>query len=76
MKNITCLLVLLFFVKSRGQDYFDIPETAFQTVLNAPVDVIQKGEGHYFIDFGKSFFGTVQILSKVAQKDSLILLLR
>ena len=73
MKNITCLLVLLFFVKSRGQDYFDIPETAFQTVLNAPVDVIQKGEGHYFIDFGKSFFGTVQILSKVAQNDSLIL---
>ncbi|WP_163416832.1 SDR family NAD(P)-dependent oxidoreductase [Flagellimonas sp. HSM57] len=67
-----CFLMLLFFVKSYGQDYFDVPETAFQTVLNTPVDIIQKGKGHYFVDFGKSFFGTVQIQSKVTQNDSLI----
>ena len=43
----------------------------FETTINKPAKILKVGEGHYFIDFGKAFFGTLRIESKVNQKDSL-----
>ncbi|WP_165732091.1 family 78 glycoside hydrolase catalytic domain [Polaribacter sp. 20A6] len=44
----------------------------FETELVKPVKVIKVAEGHYFIDFGKAYFGTVVMHSKKQQNDSLI----
>lgn len=45
---------------------------AFESVLNKPCKVLKIGEGHYFIDFGKAYFGKVVMHSKQAQKDTLL----
>ena len=47
-------------------------ENDFETELIKPVQVIKVGKGHYFIDFGKAYFGKVILRSKKKQKDSLI----
>lgn len=44
----------------------------FETELIAPVKVIKIKEGHYFINFGKAFFGTLSIESTTTQKDTLV----
>lgn len=43
-----------------------------ETTLYSPKEIIKIGEGHYFIDFGKAFFGTVVIESAMAQNDSIV----
>ncbi|MEO9474010.1 MAG: family 78 glycoside hydrolase catalytic domain [Cyclobacteriaceae bacterium] len=45
----------------------------FERVLNKPVVITKLADGHYFIDFGKTYFGTVVIKSKTAQTDSIII---
>ncbi|WP_372755652.1 alpha-L-rhamnosidase C-terminal domain-containing protein [Labilibaculum sp.] len=51
----------------------DVPtEKDFETELIKAQRVIKVGEGHYFIDFGKAYFGTVVLHSKQLQSDSLI----
>jgi alpha-L-rhamnosidase len=37
----------------------------------SPQQVIQIGKGHYFIDFGKAYFGSLQLIASKKQKDSL-----
>jgi alpha-L-rhamnosidase len=51
------------------------PETpnCFQSSLIKPENIIQKEPGHFFIDFGKDAFGTLSLLFKSPQKDSLII---
>ncbi|WP_430931267.1 alpha-L-rhamnosidase C-terminal domain-containing protein [Saccharicrinis sp. 156] len=51
----------------------DVPtENDFEIKYNKAERVVKLGEGHYFIDFGKAYFGTVVLHSKQLQKDSLI----
>jgi hypothetical protein len=51
----------------------DVPnENDFETELNKAQRVVKVGEGHYFIDFGKAYFGTLVLHSKQLQNDSLI----
>lgn len=50
-----------------------VSENEFESVSIAPVRTIKLDEGHYFIDFGKAYFGTVELLSNIAQQDSLII---
>ena len=47
-------------------------ENDFETVLNKAERIVKLADGHYFIDFGKAYFGTVVLHSKQLQKDSLI----
>ncbi|MRT93201.1 alpha-L-rhamnosidase C-terminal domain-containing protein [Ancylomarina sp. 16SWW S1-10-2] len=47
-------------------------ENDFEIEYNKAERVVKLGEGHYFIDFGKAYFGTVVLNSKQLQKDSLI----
>lgn len=45
----------------------------FEQVFNSPVEIVQLGESHYFIDFGKTYFGTVMLKSKTPQADAVII---
>lgn len=49
------------------------PAPRFEETLNSPIEIKRLSEGHYFIDFGKSFFGTVVLKSKKTQTDSLVI---
>ncbi|MBJ2175894.1 family 78 glycoside hydrolase catalytic domain [Aureibaculum sp. A20] len=42
-----------------------------ETTLISPKKITKIKEGHYFIDFGRAFFGNVQLKSTVAQKEPL-----
>lgn len=48
---------------------------AFQIKEIKPVLVVEKDRGHYFIDFGKDVFGTLTLMLKSRQQDSLVILL-
>jgi len=65
------LLLSVAFQYINAQDT-NLTKFNFETELIAPVKVIKIKEGHYFIDFGKAFFGTLNIESKTSQKDTLI----
>ncbi len=45
----------------------------FQTSLNKPVQWLRNSEGHYFFDFGKAGFGTLELKLKPKQIDTLII---
>ncbi|WP_431210188.1 hypothetical protein ACQ86N_29645 [Puia sp. P3] len=45
---------------------------AFQSSIVRPVAVVGRGAGHYFFDFGKDAFGSLSVLLKAAQADSLV----
>ena len=72
MKNILVLLFLSFLHQVSAQEYFNVSDDNFQTAFNEPLKVIEVGDGHYFIDFGKAYFGTLELTSKASQQDSLI----
>ncbi|MGQ1947740.1 alpha-L-rhamnosidase-related protein [Geofilum sp. OHC36d9] len=66
------LLFLLGCFAVQGQ-ITDVPhENDFEWELISPRQIVEVGQGHYFIDFGKAYFGTVVLRSKRDQKDSLI----
>jgi hypothetical protein len=72
MKNITILIINLFLVSLvHAQDSnnpVDLKVSYFK-----PEKINKINEGHYLIDFGKAFFGTVELNSKQNQNDSLFL---
>ncbi|QXP57554.1 family 78 glycoside hydrolase catalytic domain [Cellulophaga sp. HaHa_2_95] len=69
-KYITLLLFITFIANNQAQDS---PEKIqLETTLVAPKKITKLGEGSYLIDFGKAFFGTVQLESKKTQNDSLV----
>lgn len=45
----------------------------FQYQLIEPETTIKIGKGNYFLDFGKAYFGTIHIIAKKNQNDSLII---
>lgn len=49
-----------------------VEPSQLETTLYSPKKIIKIGEEHYFVDFGKAFFGTVIIESKKVQNDSVI----
>lgn len=48
-------------------------ENEFESILVTPVRTTKLATGHYFIDFGKAYFGTVELIAKVSQQDSLLI---
>lgn len=44
----------------------------FESELIKPCKVLKINENHYFIDFGKAYFGTIYLNPKSSQSDSLI----
>jgi alpha-L-rhamnosidase len=66
------ILYLVFLSFSlHAQQMERIPPAEFTTTYQQPVDVQQVGEHHYFIDFGKAYFGTVVIRSSSGQSQQL-----
>jgi len=51
----------------------DISKPKFVTSFYEPVKITKLDEGHYFIDFGLAFFGTLSLKSNIPQQDSLII---
>jgi hypothetical protein len=69
-KHILFLIILIAFSHLNAQnasDKIDLENTLFQ-----PKKIVKISDTHYFIDFGKAFFGNVEITSKTSQTDSLI----
>lgn len=62
------LLFLLLPLMSNAE----IP-ASFESDLIEPVLIKEVGENHYFIDFGKAFFGTVVLESRSAQTEPLVI---
>ncbi len=49
-----------------------VSEIKFETVKIPPLKTIKVGEGHYFVDFGKAYFGTIELLSSISQTNNLV----
>lgn len=64
---------LLCSTTTTAQNDPSVSVNEFESLTTAPVRTIKIGEGHYFIDFGKAYFGTVELLSNATQQDSLII---
>jgi alpha-L-rhamnosidase len=45
----------------------------FQNTVIQPKKIIRKGEGHYFIDFGKDAFGKLIVQLKSQERDSIVI---
>lgn len=63
------LMLLLFLMISRGtwlsaQEAMMLEEDAFEMTCFPPDRIVKLGSGHYFIDFGKAYFGTVMMKAK------------
>ncbi|MBN1107192.1 MAG: alpha-L-rhamnosidase [Bacteroidales bacterium] len=43
----------------------------FISHMNPPVEILKKGDGHYFIDFGKDAFGTLVLESGFKDEDTI-----
>ena len=69
-KQVFLILFLFLAVSINAQNIVDI--NSFETSLIKPKKITKIKDDHYIIDFGKAFFGTVQLLSKNSQKDTVI----
>ena len=49
------------FRTGRIVEAYTTPAYALETLEVAPVEVVEKGPGHYFVDFGKAMFGTLRL---------------
>ncbi|SFB88180.1 alpha-L-rhamnosidase [Algibacter lectus] len=65
------LIVLGAFLKLQAQDYNEV-KAKLEYSQHKPVKIEKLGHGHYFIDFGKAYFGTVTLKPHVSQKDSIV----
>lgn len=69
LRNLLRAILCLFCVSAFGQ--YDASKLT--STMVKPQNIVKKGEGHYFIDFGKDAFGALVIKSEVVQSDSLII---
>ncbi|GIZ09749.1 family 78 glycoside hydrolase catalytic domain [Flavobacterium sp. UMI-01] len=65
-----CLFLLLWVTVSLAQN--GVTNFELKTSLFPPQKVIQINKDHYLIDFGKAFFGTVEMIATKEQHDSII----
>ncbi|MFB9054811.1 family 78 glycoside hydrolase catalytic domain [Formosa undariae] len=68
---INILIVLGPFLNVQAQDYTEV-KAKFEHNLHKPVNIQKLGDGHYFIDFGKAYFGTISLKPNASQKDSVV----
>ncbi len=68
--TIYCLVFIHFSSVSAQRD-LPVPEKEFEIESISPVTIVKLNKGHYFVDFGKAYFGTLEILAKTSQNDSL-----
>lgn len=69
-KQILLLLCLFLAININAQNVADI--NTLETSLIKPKKISKIKEGHYIIDFGKDFFGTLQLQSKNSQNEPII----
>ncbi|MDE3742792.1 alpha-L-rhamnosidase C-terminal domain-containing protein [Maribacter polysaccharolyticus] len=72
MKN-PLLLIALLFIASHIHGQSNDGKILLENSFFQPKTIVELEEGHYFIDFGKAFFGTLQIHPQESQSDSLII---
>ncbi|GAA3638325.1 family 78 glycoside hydrolase catalytic domain [Flavivirga jejuensis] len=66
-KQLYLLFLLACVLNINAQN--NIEQVALKTSLVKPQKITKIKEGHYLIDFGRAFFGTVQIKAKNTQND-------
>jgi len=54
-------------ISAQSQNNIITTEAEFETTLNKPIKIQKVDKGHYFIDFGRAFFGTVLMNAKHGQ---------
>lgn len=69
-KHLSILIILIAFSNLKAQNKTD--KIDLENTLISPKEIVKISDTHYFIDFGKAFFGNVEITSKVSQTDSII----
>ncbi|MBN2174658.1 MAG: family 78 glycoside hydrolase catalytic domain [Bacteroidales bacterium] len=70
MRKILFPIIALLYFQGQAQVEPD-QSSEFEVVFRKPIDIVKVNESHYFIDFGKAFFGTVVLKSKTLQQDSI-----
>ncbi|CAH8281426.1 alpha-L-rhamnosidase-like protein [Mariniflexile fucanivorans] len=68
-KQILLLCLIVTYAVTQSQNKTE--DLSLETSLISPQKITKLGNGHYFIDFGKAYFGNVEITSKTNQTDSL-----
>ncbi|MCL3780547.1 alpha-L-rhamnosidase [Prolixibacteraceae bacterium JC049] len=73
-KHYLCSIVLLYLLtlNTFGQTPKIDLTPHFQIINNKPKSIIEIKKGHYFIDFGKTYFGTVILKSQQTLHDTLV----
>ncbi|WP_297089367.1 alpha-L-rhamnosidase C-terminal domain-containing protein [uncultured Draconibacterium sp.] len=73
--RISRMIIIFMLVTSAfyNKSYSQNSKFEFELDFIQPEKITKVGEGHYLIDFGKAFFGTVVLETKHEQDDSLIL---
>jgi alpha-L-rhamnosidase len=66
----TALSLYIFFALCNQVNAQDV-RGRFECFFVDPEQIIRKGDGHYFIDFGKDAFGTLSLTFKATQHDSI-----
>ena len=64
-------LLLSAFLRLSAQLDLPVSEKEFEIDGISPVAIVKLDEGHYFIDFGKAYFGTVDIWAKASQEETI-----
>lgn len=71
----SCIVVFTWFaiinVEIFNKENIYLEKNDLSVNYNLPFVTEKKGEGHYFIDFGKAVFGTLEIHSNVLIKDTI-----
>jgi alpha-L-rhamnosidase len=75
MKKLLFVLLLLIagYHSCFGQNGIVNDKAVFQSSLVKPGRIIKLSKGHYFIDFGKDAFGTLSLVAKLSQTDTLVI---
>ena len=67
------LFILLLGSEAKAQNYSVPSKYEFESSLKKPETIIRVSENHYFIDFGKAAFGTIEISTEQSQADTIVL---
>ncbi|MFC2126310.1 trehalase family glycosidase [Bacteroidota bacterium] len=71
-KHLILFLLLVISISVKSQYHTKIVKAEFETTISKPIKILKVNAGHYFIDFGKAYFGTVLIKAKQDQNDQLV----
>ncbi|MDA3893987.1 MAG: family 78 glycoside hydrolase catalytic domain [Salinivirgaceae bacterium] len=67
------IIIVLIWVGIQDTLFSQNMQPVFETSYVKPKSIVKKTEQSYFIDFGKTYFGTVVLKSKTSQTNSIVI---